>query len=127
MRTLLIILLIAAAAAGYWYFASERQKERVRQSRDEIAAQAERLKESAREKLKDIRTDDIKEELARTGKVVRQKARQVGAAVADATADARITAAIKAKLIADPDLSALKISVNTTDGVVTLAGTLSSH
>ncbi len=49
-----------------------------------------------------------------------------GHAIADATADARITAAIKGKLLASRDLSALNISVNTTAGVVTLSGFVSS-
>ena len=51
---------------------------------------------------------------------------EAGHAIADATADARITAAIKAKLVASRDLSALNISVNTTAGVVTLSGHVSS-
>jgi hyperosmotically inducible protein len=58
--------------------------------------------------------------------VVRRKAQEAGAAIADATADARVTAAIKAKMVANRDLSALRISVNTTAGVVTLAGTVNS-
>ena len=69
---------------------------------------------------------DIKEELERTGKVVRKKAEGVGTVIADATADARITGTIKAKLVKNPNLSALRISVNTTDGVVTLSGSVSS-
>ena len=69
-----------------------------------------------------LRPEDIKDELARTGQVVRREARQAGQAIADATADARTTAAIKAKLLASRDLSALNISVNTTAGVVTLSG-----
>jgi len=44
--------------------------------------------------------------------------------LADTTADARITAAIKAKLLGDHDLSAISISVNTTGGIVTLSGTV---
>jgi hyperosmotically inducible protein len=50
----------------------------------------------------------------------------VGNKIADATADARITTTIKAKMVADPDLSALSISVSTTDGRVTLSGAVSS-
>jgi hypothetical protein len=74
-----------------------------------------------------LRTEDIKDELARTGQVIRQKAHETGQAVSDAAADSRATAAIKGKLVADPDLSALSISVNTTDGVVTLSGTVDSE
>ena len=47
--------------------------------------------------------------------------------MADATADARVTTSIKGKLVADPRLSALSISVNTTDGVVTLSGAVSTR
>ena len=52
--------------------------------------------------------------------------REAGHAIADATADARTTATIKAKLVASRDLSALNISVNTTAGVVTFSGAVSS-
>ena len=69
----------------------------------------------------------IKDELAKTGKVIREKARQAGAAVADATANARTTASIKTKLVEDKGLSAFKIDVDTTDGVVTLSGTVASY
>jgi hyperosmotically inducible protein len=74
----------------------------------------------------DLKPQDVKDELARTGQVVRRKAKEAGQAIADATADARITAAIKGKLVASRDLSALNISVNTTSGVVTLSGTAPS-
>jgi hyperosmotically inducible protein len=43
-----------------------------------------------------------------------------------AAANARITAAIKTKLVADSGLAAFKIDVDTTDGVVTLSGTVTS-
>jgi osmotically-inducible protein OsmY len=58
---------------------------------------------------------------------VRRKARDIGEAAADAAVDARATAAIKTKLAADPDLSALRISVSTTAGRVTLSGMVSSY
>jgi osmotically-inducible protein OsmY len=73
-----------------------------------------------------LRSDDIKDELARTGRVVRREAREAGQAIADATADARVTGTIKAKLLASRDLSARDISVNTTGGVVTLSGSVTS-
>ena len=40
--------------------------------------------------------------------------------------DARTTAAIKGKMVANKDLSALSISVNTTGGIVTLSGSVNS-
>jgi hyperosmotically inducible protein len=74
----------------------------------------------------ELRPEQIKDDLARTGRVVRRKARETGQAIADATADARVTTAIKAKLVANRELSALSISVNTTGGIVTLSGTVPS-
>jgi osmotically-inducible protein OsmY len=74
-----------------------------------------------------IDVDRLKEELARTGRVIREKSRRAGEAIADVTANARISTAIKAKLVEDPGLRALTINVDTTDGVVTLSGTVSSH
>jgi hypothetical protein len=70
--------------------------------------------------------EKIKEELARSGQVIREKARVAGAAISDAAANARITATIKAKLIGESSLAAFKINVDTTDGVVTLSGTVNS-
>jgi osmotically-inducible protein OsmY len=89
---------------------------------------AERAKQvlAARLDALELRADEIRKEAAETGKVVRQRARDLGDAVADAAVDARITAAVKTKLAADPDLSALGISVNTTAGRVTLAGAVAA-
>ena len=70
---------------------------------------------------------EIKEGLTKSGRIVREETRELGAAIADSTSDARITAKIKTKLLADRDLSGLKISVDTTEGRVTLAGIVSSH
>ena len=74
-----------------------------------------------------LRGEDIRQELVRTGKVVRRQAREFGTTMADATADARVTAGVKARLTMDPDLSAIAVSVNTTGGHVTLSGTVASH
>lgn len=41
--------------------------------------------------------------------------------------DAGITAAVKAKLLADPDVSGLAINVDTENGVVTLTGTVDNE
>jgi hyperosmotically inducible protein len=48
--------------------------------------------------------------------------------VPDVTAtDAGITTAVKAKLLADPDVGGLKIDVDTKDGAVTLSGSVKSQ
>lgn len=129
MKAILSLMLVAAIGVGvYWYLNRPREHPVLHQA-DELARAAERVKDSIQEKLGrfSLNGEDIKKELERTGKVVRQKVREVSAALADATADARITAAIKGKLVIDPDLSALSMTVNTTAGVVTLSGSVSSH
>lgn len=141
MKRFIIALLlgIIIGAGGYWYFTGGRKKPVTQQvessvehgatrAKDAVVNGASQVKDAIQAKLEalNLRSDDIKEELSRTGTVIRRKARDLGAAVADATADARITAAIKGKLVADRDLSALSISVNTTAGRVTLSGTVSS-
>ncbi len=90
------------------------------------AAEQAKLVLAARLGALELRADDIAAELAQTGKVVRRRARDLGDTVVDTAHDARITAAIKAKLAADPGISVLGISVATTAGRVTLAGTVAS-
>jgi hyperosmotically inducible periplasmic protein len=123
MRTLLVLLIgiaVGIAVVLYW------RKSGTDDLRARAEAKAGEVKATLNQKIVDIRPEDVKEELARTGRVVRKGAERVGAAVADATADARVTAAIKGKYAVDSDLSALKISVNTTGSVVTLSGTVAS-
>ena len=76
--------------------------------------------------VSDIDLKAIAEELKQTGRVIRRKAGQAARKIDDATEDGRTTAAIKARLALDPTLSALDISVDTTDGRVTLAGKVTS-
>jgi osmotically-inducible protein OsmY len=59
-------------------------------------------------------------------KSVEAAAEQAMVTAADFAGDARITAEIKARLVLDSDLSALNISVSTTDGRVTLSGRVAS-
>ena len=127
MKTLLVLLLGVAIGIGVvLYLKQPESKQTLENAGDKISSGANQLKEKIQDKVGEIRTEDIKEELARTGKVVRKKARELGTAVAEGTADARITAAIKAKYAVESELSAWSISVNTTDGKVTLSGTVSS-
>ena len=80
----------------------------------------------------DIRTeaitarDKVADKVADKAPEVKAALEKAGEKVADATTDARTTAAIKLKLAAEPELSALQISVDTTAGLVTLAGRVKS-
>ncbi|OAM88699.1 BON domain-containing protein [Termitidicoccus mucosus] len=67
---------------------------------------------------------DIKEELAKTSRVVREKARSTGTAISAGVSNARIIAVIKAKYTLDRDLDTAGISVDCDAGKVTLTGTL---
>ena len=129
MKFLLALVLgITLGAVGFWVYTTEDGRARAKATGEQIESAAKSASDTVQEKLRvlDLRPQDIKEDLARTGRVVRRTAKDAGKAIADATADARVTAAIKAKLVASHDLSALNISVNTTAGVVTLSGTVST-
>lgn len=79
-----------------------------------------------------IATTEQKTEAAaeRAGQAMENAGQKIEAGAeraADATADAAMTAAVKAALIAAPDLSALAIDVDTNNAVVTLNGTVKSE
>ena len=129
MKAFLTLLLgIGLGAAAVWFYGTRQGKSAIRATGEQIESTTKSARDTVQEKLRvlDLRPEQVKEDLARTGQVVRRKAREAGKAIADATADARITAAIKGKLVANRDLSALSISVNTTGGVVTLSGPVST-
>jgi BON domain len=129
MKTFIVLLLgIAVGAAAVWFYSTYRNDPRMHSAGQKIENAAKTTRDAAQEKITTLhlRPEDIKDELAHTGLIVRRAASDAGQAIADATADARVTGAIKAKLVASRDLSALNISVNTTAGVVTLSGYVTS-
>lgn len=131
MKTALIFFLIGALAGGlslYLYrrdpvpaaapaagepTLTEKARDSAAEARDAIAAKLEAWR---------LTPDDIRRDLAETGRVVRSKARAAGEKVADA----RIVTVIKAKYVLERDLSALAIDVDCRDGEVTLTGTVDS-
>lgn len=66
--------------------------------------------------------DDIRNDLAKTGKVVRAKSHEIGEKIDDA----RIVTVIKAKFVLDRDLSAPAIHVESHNGAVTLDGSVAA-
>lgn len=140
MRILLALIVgVIIGAAAIWFLGSGRNDPNLRAAQDKVQDTARSVgdkvqdtaksaRDAVQDKVRDwhLSSDDIKSDLEKTGTVIRHKAQDAGKAIADATADARITAAIKAKLVASKDLSALDISVNTTSGTVTLSGSVTS-
>jgi hyperosmotically inducible periplasmic protein len=130
MRAFILGLIVGAAVlvGVVYYLHGPGNHASLTDARDRVAADTKAAETATKNKLDDLglTPDNIRDELSRTGKVIRRKSEAMGHAISDAAADARITAAIKAKLIADPDLSAVAISVSTTDGCVTLSGSASS-
>ncbi len=141
MRTFIngLILGLILGVGGYWLAGRMSARPAVQAVQQQVQSTTSntlltagqtvvQLQDTAAAKLEalELQVDTINDELKQTGKVVRRKARDIGVVVADAAAEAQTTAAIKAQLVADPQLSAWDISVSTSAGVVTLAGTVAS-
>jgi hypothetical protein len=124
-----IVFGIALSAAGYYYY---ENRPALRVDADHVSTGVKNAATDTANYVHDkmdslnLKPSDIKDELAKTGAVIRRKASEAGAAIADEAADTKVTATIKGKLVADRDLSALAISVSTTDGMVTMSGTATS-
>ncbi|MGA2243984.1 MAG: BON domain-containing protein [Verrucomicrobiota bacterium] len=128
---------IVIGALGFWFVqkkahehpeAEQRYEQSAAQLRTSATEVAHNMSDVLRAKLDtlDLRTDQIKDELSRNGKIFRRKAQDIGDQVADTAADARVVAEIKAKLAADATLSVWSISPGCTQGHATLAGTVAS-
>jgi hyperosmotically inducible periplasmic protein len=123
MKSLLFLILgIIIGAAGYHYLAMTAPpvgpdpRTTAERARDGARGMGDRVSQKLAEW--NLSGDDIRRELADTGQVVRQKARQAGARIDDA----RIKSVIKAKYVLDDQLKALDIGVEVRDGHVRLHG-----
>jgi hyperosmotically inducible periplasmic protein len=132
-----LILGVILGAVGYWFLqkqaaahpeAQQRYEDSAAQLRSNATVTAQNFSDAFRAKLDtlELHGDQIKNEMAQTGKVVRRKAQDIGDKVADAASDARAVTEIKAKYAKDSTLSAWDISVSCTQGQVTLSGTVPS-
>lgn len=123
-----LIVGIVIGGAALWFYQGNSHNARPQTSAGKVDQGAKSTGGTIQDKLRSwhLTGDDIKNDLAKTGRVIREKSQQAGHAISDATADARITTAIKAKLVRDSDLSAWHISVSTANGIVTMSGTVSS-
>ena len=111
-RLLRLVLLLFLVVAAVWMV----------QNVDFSSLRGDASRAATKVEKIDLDASKIAEELKQTGRVVRRRAVKTAEKVAEVTKDARTTAAIKTKLAIDPQLSALDVSVDTTDGRVTLAG-----
>lgn len=116
-----IILVVALA----WFFEDRRRAQRAKEGWRGAATQTEDFFRGKIDSLH-LSAESIEEEMARTGRVVRDKTEAVGTSVAHTATDTWITSEVKAKLLADSEFLSLSISVSTTDGRVTLSGSASS-
>lgn len=95
---------------------------------DKTKAAAVDVKNAISDKLTEwkLTPSDIKADLEKDGRIVRTKTVAAGEKIGTVADNARIVTVINAKLVADSDLSALKINVDADAGTVTLKGTVSS-
>ncbi len=132
-----LIFGIILGAVGFWFVQKKAQEHPEAQHHyEQSAAQAltnagvtaQNMSDAVEAKLDtlDLHADQIKDELAKTGHVIRRKAQDIGEAAVTAVSDARAVTEIKAKYAMDSTLSAWKISVSCDQGHVNLSGTVSS-
>src|SRR5437016_1320070 len=99
MKTFLAFVIgIVLGIAAIYYFKGNKESSRVESAQTQVESaqtQVESAVKSAGETIEDklrslnLRSGDITNELARTGRVIRQKAREAGQAIAEASADLR--------------------------------------
>ena len=133
------ILLSLAVVSLSFAFAGCGKKDDTRTAADRTAAAVDTAADKTRAAATDVSnavsdkmtewkltSADIKADMEKGGRVVRSKTAAAGQAVGGTVDNARIVTVINGKLVADSDLSALKINVDADQGKVTLKGTVSS-
>ena len=129
MKTAFFCLLIGAIAGVVgWRYYERTQHPTLSQRAGDLADKTREVatdaKDAVANKAEDLKLtpEEIKAELAKTGRVVRSKARSVGEIIDDA----RIITVIKGKYVVDSDLSVFAISIECHDGNVNLTGSVTS-
>lgn len=130
MRTIQRKSLIAASAAALvlGLAACERSDDRTAATHESATSQTEQVARDTREQTRETAREareDAREATASADASIDRAARDtraMGAAAANKVDDAGITAKVNAALAGDKELSALRIDVDTRDGVVTLSG-----
>lgn len=124
----LAVLAAAGALATGLVACNKTEDQTAGQKLDSAIAKTEDAAREAEAKAAAAATD-AKEAATRMGEQIKEGTAEIRAdasAAADRVAssvdDAAITASVSASLVKDPDLSAFKINVDTSGGVVTLSG-----
>jgi osmotically-inducible protein OsmY len=132
-----LVLGIILGAVGFWFIqkkanehpeAQQHYEQSISDAGAAASEAASNFSDAMKAKLEtlNLQPGDIKDELVKTGQVIRRKAHDIGDAAADAASDARAVTEIKAKYAGDSTLSVWKISVSCNQGHVTLSGSVSS-
>lgn len=137
------IILPLAAGLGLALVGCEKKSPPTAASEPTLTEKAELAARQAADKTKEVATDvkdaistkltewkltpaDIKADLEKGGRIVRDKAAAAGTRAGAMLDNAKVVTAINARLVTDSQLSALKINVDADQGVVTLKGTVKS-
>jgi len=141
MKTLFVLFfgIVLGAVAYYLYCAQPRSitapvsdlnlTDKARDAAHDAANRtrevASNVGDSLNDKIRDwhLTREDIKADLAKTGEVVRHNAARVGEKISDT----RIASVVRAKFVLDRDLSVHDLSVDCTEGNVTLTGTVANE
>lgn len=115
-------LIIAAAAVLSMAACSRDDNRTAGQQLDSAIAKTEAATDKAAAEIKQEGAE-AKAAIARTADQAGNAVDNAAAKVADQTSDAMITAGVNAELAKDPNLSALRIDVDTREGRVMLQGT----
>ena len=129
MKTLFILLLIGAIAGAMgWQYYERKQHPTLGQRAADLTERSRQAAIDAKDvvaaKVKEwnLTPENIGEELAKTGSVIRSRAMAVG----ERMDDVRIVTVIKGKYVMEKNLSSFTISVESQDGEVKLTGSVSS-
>jgi osmotically-inducible protein OsmY len=131
MRFLLSIIILLLLGAGiFWYMQERERNPDIQRFEERVSSDMERATTNIRENFS-LDSGSIREELANTGQVIREKTRELTSdrtspSNGPTTPDAQIRETVEQKIGRDPQLSQATISVGSSAGVVTLSGTVSS-
>jgi hyperosmotically inducible protein len=117
----LTALLLASAALALAACGDKGGNETAGQKLDSAVARTEQAGADAKAKADQMATD-AKAKAESSTASAESKLKEAGAAAVASVDDAAITAAVSAGLAKDPDLSAIKIDVDTKGGTVSLTG-----